>query len=117
VDREAIEREVGEFLNRRTPPSQPPDLTPERPLVAERPLSEQVYNSPQRTELLRRALGSSEHPRAPSIGQPQAAPAVPPRAEPPLSAPRLAPEAAEPPPASNPRTALRERLLRPQIPR
>lgn len=97
VDRAAIEREVSEYVNRRTPPPADVPLV-EVPSNAGLPRGDLAYNSPQRAEMLRRALSSD-------YARPSATP--PPREEP----------AADKPDAANPqasRMALRERLLRPQ---
>ncbi|MCC7253257.1 MAG: DUF87 domain-containing protein [Hyphomicrobium sp.] len=105
LDRAAIEREVSEFVSRRAPqPAAQPPPGEQPPAVA-----------PAREPLLRRPPASSEIPRAAPAGQPIPTPPPAARGEPP-PAPRTPEPPAEPAP-TNPRLALRERLLRPNIQR
>lgn len=102
-DRMAIEREVSEFMSRRTPPPPPPPPVPPlggEPSYAAPPRTEQPVDYPAAPPPLHRPAPPPPIPRAAPAGQP-----VPP-------ASRAEPPPAEPAP-SNPRLALRERLLRP----
>jgi hypothetical protein len=102
VDREAIEREVGEFLlSRRASEPALPDPPRE---------DQRVFAAPPRLE-------PSLRETAPPSGLPDGPPPMGPlaRSEPPPV--RYAPEPGQPERQSSARMALRERLLRPHIPR
>ena len=102
VDREAIEREVGEFfLSRRA----------SEPALSDPPCEEQrVFPAPPRREP---SLRETATPSGSPDGPPPLAPLA--RSEPPPV--RYAPEPGQPERQSSARMALRERLLRPHIPR
>ncbi len=109
VDRAAIEREVSEYLGRRTsqpaenPPREEPSLLEQADLAAEPPPH---------------AVAPSAVHREQPVTPPPVLPAPAAHNEPPPLPP--APEARpaeQPPPSGNARLALRERLLRPHVPR
>ncbi|WP_072396969.1 ATP-binding protein [Hyphomicrobium sp. CS1GBMeth3] len=121
IDRAAIEREVGEFVSRRTPQplsrnALPPEPVDEpQPVVTQRPAPPPLHRPAMQPPIPRNAASAEAYPAAPPP-IPRAAPAAEARPAPPP-----APEGEQPPPpqqaaeSSNSRLALRERLLRPSV--